>query len=55
MMGLGVQELIIIGVIAVLLFGGKKVGELGKGVGDSIREFKKAIRQTDGIKKDIAE
>ncbi len=54
-MGLGVQELIIIGVIAVLLFGGKKVGELGKGLGDSIREFKKAIKPLKEVKREDVE
>lgn len=43
MMGLGVPEMLIIGVIVVLLFGSKKVGELGKGVGDGIREFKRGL------------
>lgn len=46
MMGLGWQELLIIGTIMVLLFGSKKVGELGKGIGDSIRELKKGLRES---------
>ena len=41
--GIGVTELIIILVIVVVLFGGKKFPEIGKGVGDALREFKKAI------------
>ena len=32
------------GVLAVLLFGGKKVGELGKGLGEGIRNFKTALK-----------
>jgi sec-independent protein translocase protein TatA len=40
MFGLGVQELVVILVIILLLFGGKKLPELGKGIGDSIRNIK---------------
>ena len=38
--GIGTTELIIVAVILLILFGGKKLPELGKGLGDSIREFK---------------
>lgn len=41
-MGLGGSELIIIGIIILLLFGGKKIPELMKGLGQGISEFKKA-------------
>lgn len=47
-MGLGMPELIIIGVIVLLLFGGKKLPELGAGLGKSIREFKNAFKDHDG-------
>jgi len=33
--------------IAVLVFGPKKLPELGKGIGDGIRSFKSAIKQSD--------
>jgi TatA/E family protein of Tat protein translocase len=39
---LGFQELIIIFVIALLVFGPKKLPELGKSLGKGLREFKKA-------------
>ena len=39
---LGGQELLIILVIVVLLFGAKKIPELAKGLGTGIKEFKKA-------------
>jgi len=38
--GLGFQEILLIAAVAILLFGGKKVGELGKGLGEGIRNFK---------------
>ena len=39
---LGFQELLIIFVIALLVFGPKKLPELGKSLGKGLREFKKA-------------
>lgn len=42
MFGLGVGELVVIGLIVVLMFGPKKLPQLGKGIGEAIREFKKA-------------
>jgi len=42
--GIGTTELIIIAVVLLILFGGRKLPELGKGVGDAIREFKKATK-----------
>jgi len=42
--GIGTTELIIIAVVLIILFGGRKLPELGKGVGDAIREFKKATK-----------
>ncbi len=50
---LGLPEIIAIGVVAVLLFGGKKLGELGKGVGDSIREFKRATAEANAAEKEM--
>ena len=44
---LGVQELIIILLIAVLIFGGKKIPEIGKGIGDGIRQFKSALKREE--------
>jgi sec-independent protein translocase protein TatA len=46
---LGYQELIIIFVIVVLIFGGSKIPELARGLGKGIREFKK---EKDGVKND---
>jgi len=44
---LGLPELLIIGAIALLIFGPSKLGELGKGLGDGIRGFKSAIRDEE--------
>lgn len=41
---LGIQELMVILGIAVLLFGGRKIPELAKGLGQGIREFKDALK-----------
>ena len=45
--GLGMPELIVIFVIALLVFGPKKLPELGKSLGKGLREFKRA---TDDLK-----
>ena len=49
--GLGFPEILVIGLIAVLLFGSKKVGELGKGLGEGIKNFKTALKSEDEEKK----
>ncbi len=47
MFGLGVQELLIIFVIIMVLFGAKKLPEMGKGLGKGIREFKNATNKLE--------
>ncbi len=49
---IGGPELIIIGVVVLLLFGGKKIPELAKGLGKGIREFKDATDKS-GIADDL--
>src|SRR3990170_5010625 len=51
MFGLGLPELVVILVIAVLIFGPKRLPELGQNVGKAIREFKKS---TEELKNDVA-
>lgn len=41
---IGTTELIIIGVVVVLLFGGKKIPEFMKGIGEALKEFRKASK-----------
>lgn len=53
--GLGGPELIIILVILLLLFGGSKLPSLAKGLGQSIREFKNAAKETDEEQKAAGE
>ena len=40
---IGLPELLVILVIALLIFGPRKIGELGKGLGEGIRGFKSAL------------
>jgi sec-independent protein translocase protein TatA len=47
--GFGLQELVIILVIALIIFGGKKLPELGSGLGKAIREFKRGTSEADAI------
>lgn len=47
-MDLGVPELLVILGIALLIFGPKKLGELGKGLGEGIRHFKSAVKADPG-------
>jgi sec-independent protein translocase protein TatA len=44
---IGMPELIVIFVIALLVFGPTKLPDLGKSLGEAIRGFKKAISETD--------
>ncbi len=43
--GIGITELLIIAVIILVLFGGKKIPELIRGIAESIREFRKASKE----------
>jgi len=44
---IGLPELVIILVVAVLLFGGKKIPEVAKGLGEGIRNFKNSLKGDD--------
>lgn len=47
MFGLGMQEVIIIALIVLLLFGGKKIPELMKGLGKGVKSFKDGMKDVD--------
>ncbi|NJD55835.1 MAG: twin-arginine translocase TatA/TatE family subunit [Nitrospirae bacterium] len=47
MFGLGMPEMVVILVIALVLFGPSKLPELGKGLGEAIKSFKKGIRDAE--------
>jgi sec-independent protein translocase protein TatA len=44
MFRLGVPELLVIAVLVLFLFGGKKLPEMGKGIGEGIKNFKKSLK-----------
>jgi sec-independent protein translocase protein TatA len=45
---LGIPELILLAVIALLFFGPSKLADLGKGLGEGISNFKNAMREGSG-------
>jgi len=49
----GTPELLIILAILLLLFGSKKLPDLARGLGESVREVKKGIADTDDLKKEV--
>jgi|WetSurMetagenome_2_1015567.scaffolds.fasta_scaffold76107_4 sec-independent protein translocase protein TatA len=52
--GLGTGELVLILLFIVIIFGAKKIPELAQGMGKGIREFKKAMKDTEEeIKSDV--
>ena len=57
-MGIGMQEILVIALIVLLLFGGKKIPELMKGLGKGVKSFKDGMngplddKQEDTRKKD---
>ena len=57
--GLGWGEIVLIVLVILLLFGGKKIPELMKGLGKGVKSFKEGMSQVekevDDIKKDIKE
>ncbi|MDR1341296.1 MAG: twin-arginine translocase TatA/TatE family subunit [Prevotellaceae bacterium] len=48
--GLGMPEIILIALVVLLLFGGKKIPELMKGIGKGVKSFKDGVK---GIEDDI--
>ena len=48
MPSLGVPELIIIFLIVILLFGASRLPQIGRGLGEGIRNFRKGVKSDDG-------
>ncbi|MGA8752289.1 twin-arginine translocase TatA/TatE family subunit [Candidatus Deferrimicrobium sp.] len=49
MFGLGLPELLIILVIVVLLFGAGRLPQIGSGIGEGIRNFRKSMKEKDVV------
>lgn len=49
--GIGPTEIIIVAVVILIIFGGKKLPEFAKGLGEAIRELRKAFSNKDDDKK----
>ena len=49
LLGIGGQELVFIALIILLLFGGKKIPELMKGLGKGVKSFKDGVNGIDEI------
>ncbi len=50
---IGLPELLVILVVAMVLFGGKKIPELAKGLGEGIRNFKDSLKEGTDDKKQV--
>lgn len=53
MLGLGTTEIIIIAFVIVLLFGGKRLPQLGRSMGSAITNFKKGLSDTEAKDKKV--
>lgn len=51
--GIGMQEIIVIALIVLLLFGGKKIPELMKGLGKGVKSFKDGMKEVDDEVKEV--
>ena len=50
MFGIGFSELLVILLVCLLLFGANRLPEIGKSLGEGIREFKKSLKETEDAK-----
>ena len=55
LLGLGGQEILLIALIVLLLFGGAKIPELMRGMGKGVKSFKEGMKEVDEVKKDIVD
>ena len=49
LLGLGFQEILVIALIVLLLFGGKKIPELMKGLGKGVKSFKDGMNEVSDL------
>tara|TARA_B100001250_G_scaffold395565_1_gene400615 strand:- start:2655 stop:2843 length:189 start_codon:yes stop_codon:yes gene_type:complete len=47
LLAIGPWQVVLVAVVILLLFGGKKIPELMKGLGSGIKEFKKGVKEED--------
>jgi sec-independent protein translocase protein TatA len=52
---IGPMELAVIALIALLLFGAGRIADIGKGLGQGIKNFKQGLKDDEEPKKDTAE
>ena len=55
MFGLGFQEILVIALIVLLLFGGKKIPELMKGLGKGVKNFKEGMNEVTNLEEEKKE
>ncbi len=48
-MGLGTTEIILICLLALILFGGGKLADIGKGMGEGIKNFKRGLKESENL------
>ncbi len=53
MFGLGIQEILVIALIILMLFGGKKIPELMNGLGKGVKSFKEAMNEVTDLKEEV--
>ena len=44
---IGLPEMLVIAAVAILIFGGKRLGDIGKGLGEGIRNFRSSVTGKD--------
>ena len=53
MFGLGFQEILVIALIVLLLWGGKKIPELMRGLGKGVKSFKEGMNEVTDLKEEV--
>ncbi len=54
-LGIGAQEILLIALVVLIFFGGKKIPELMKGLGKGVRSFKEGMNETETSSKEESE